>query len=361
MASILSTTPLTHLSFELKSTHHNTTYGWSRKTKSGASGRRDLLYLRSAAKAGKAAGAVVLPKYRNGGLGATLLKTGVSYLTKTLAAVDVIYGTTRTASIAPTRMVEEVGFHPLGIFPNAIYFENLEHLNLDIYLTESALARRRKRPYLYPPFEKVYNIARKSLGLERAILVTERAPLKLSAKKIPLAVMDDEKEAATRFDRLVSEQRLANRFFPFHRPNQILMTEDGGTEVFVHYDAEGKQVSILGYRTDQVNVHDLLDSVATTLQRTGAGYVDFLVDAYDFILQQAAFTARFVPSAYFPAMKLNDDGKRDDFFILSRTFRLLDFSGISLTGPNLKFLRTYIRFYHELYIQPILGETPKLK
>lgn len=312
-----------------------------------------------AQRLGKAAGAVVLPKYRNGGLGQTLLKTGVNYLTKTLAAVDVIYGTTRTVSIAPTRMVEEVGFHPLGIFPNAIYFENLEHLNLDIYLTEAALARRRKKPYLFPPFLEVYNIARKQLGLEKAALVTERAPLKLSPQKIRLGVMNDEKETAKRFDQLVNEQRLANRFFPFHRPNQILMTEDGGTEVFVCYDGEGKQASILGYRTDRVDLHDLLDSVAATLQRAGAGYVDLLVDAYDFILQQAAFTARFVPSAYFPAMKLNDDGLRDDFFVLSRTFRLLDFSGIVLTGTNLKFLRAYIRYYHELYIQPILGEAPK--
>jgi L-amino acid N-acyltransferase YncA len=304
---------------------------------------------------GKAAGSVVHPAKQHKGLGSKLLKTGVDYLTAKEKLVDVIYATTRTISEGPSRMVNEVGFKKMGLFPNAVQIETMEHLNLDVYLTEQALAKRRKKPYLFGPFYEVYNIARKTLGLERAYMVTERAPLKLSPKKLVFNVNKDEKEVVLKFRYYNENQRLSNSFFPFHMPNWILSTDDGATEVFVWYGGVGKHASILGYRTDRVNIHDLLDSVAFTLQNQGAAYIELLVDAYDYILQQCAFTARYIPSAYFPAMKLANDGHRDDFFVLSRTFRLLDFTGAYLSQENHPFLQTYLRCYYNLYIQPVLG------
>ena len=116
-----------------------------------------------------------------------------------------------------------------------------------------------------------------------------------------------------------------------------------------------KQAAIIGYRTDQTNLHDLLDSAAWTLHRMGAAYIEFLVSAYDYKLQQQAYTARFIPSAYYPALQLSNDGLRDDVFVLSRTFNLLDFTNNFLRGDNRLYLKAYLRRYHELYIQPILG------
>jgi N-acetylglutamate synthase-like GNAT family acetyltransferase len=304
---------------------------------------------------GKATGAVVHPDKRSKGLGSHLLKTGVSYLTNQQNLTDVIYATTRTVSEGPSRMVNEVGFKKLGLFPNAVQIETMEHLNLDIYLTPKALERRLKKPYLFGAFYEVYNIARKQLGLERAYMVTERAPLKLSPKKINFTVIKDEKEVVPKFRYYNENQRLSNSFFPFHMPNWILSGDDGATEVFVWYGGVGKHASIMGYRTDRVNIHDLLDSVALEMQNQGAAYIELLVDAYDYMLQQGAYTARYIPSAYFPAMKLAIDGYRDDFFVLSRTFRLLDFTGSYLSQENYPFLQTYLRCYYNLYIQPVLG------
>lgn len=303
----------------------------------------------------KAAGVVVAGGYRGRGLASHLLNLGVDYLTKQTKAVDVVYATTRTVNEAPSRVVAEAGFLQMGLFPNAVQVENLEHLNLDVYLTDKGLSSRRRKPYLFPVFHEVYNIARQQLKLERPYLVTERAPLKLSPQKIVFQLIENEAEAQQRFTQLSNERRLSNSFFPFHRPNRILTTKDGGTEVFVCFGGVGKQSAIVGYRTDRVNVHDVLDSVALALQKAGAAYVELLVDAYNYMLQQEAYTARFIPSAYFPAMKLNHDGLRDDLFVVSRTFHLLDFTGSVLHGANLKFLRAYLRYYHELYIKPILG------
>lgn len=314
-----------------------------------------IVFLQDAGhRLGKAAGVVVSSEYRGSGLGSALLERGVRHLTEEAKSVDVVYALSRTVNEAPSRVVAEVGFRQMGIFPNAVQVDNFEHLNLDVYLTEPALRARRKKPYLVPEFQELYQIAREQLGLERAAKVTERAPLALSPRMMKLKWTQDKAEAERRFRQLSAERRVSNSFFPFHWPNAILSTEDGGTEVFVSMAGVGKQAAIVGYRTDRENVHDLLDSVAGALQKAGAGYVELLVDAYNYRLQQEAFTARFIPSAYFPAMKLNHDGRRDDLFVLSRTFHLMDFTHCVLRGANLQYLRAYLRHYQELYLKPIL-------
>lgn len=305
---------------------------------------------------GKAAGSIVDPSFRKQGLGATFLKLGVDYLTAQTHQIDVLYSTTRTVNIAPSKMVAEAGFRPMGIFPNAIQIESLENLNLDVYITDRALQVRRNKPYLFGPFYDVYTIARDQLSLEPATLVTERAPLKLSRHKISLKLIEDVQEVIARFRFYTEQKRLSNSFFPFHSPNWCFESEDKGTEVFVWYGGVGKQASILGYRTDRVNIHDLLDSVAFALQNAGAAYVELLVDAYDYRLQQEAYTARFIPSGYFPALQLAGDGLRDDYFVLSRTFRLLDFTNCIVAGDHFKFLQIYLRCYRDLYIAPLLGQ-----
>jgi hypothetical protein len=301
----------------------------------------------------KAGGGVVLPEYRKFGLASTMLKLGVHYLTETTKQVDVLYGTSRTVSEGPSRMVAEAGFLKMGFFPNAVQIEEIEHLNLDVYLTKRALDMRRKKPYLFEPFYEVYKIPRKQLGLERAYLVTEREQLALSKKKMTFELIEDEKEVISKFRQYSEQKRIRNSFFPFHAPNRLLKSEDGGSEVFLWYGGVGKQASIVGFRTDQVNIHDLLDSVAVSTQKTGASYIELLVDAYDYTTQQEAYTAKYIPSGYFPAMRLANDGLRDDFFVVSRTFQIIDFTSSCVTDEVYPYLQAYMRYYNELYIEPI--------
>lgn len=301
---------------------------------------------------GKAAGSVVDAAARNRGIGSALLKSGVKYLIDEKNLIDVIYGTTRTVNEGPSKMVADVGFYKMGLFPNAVQVESPEHHNLDVFLTKEALASRRRKPYLFGPFFEIYSIVRKQLKLERPYIVTERAPLKLSAQKIPFKINSDEKDVVLKFRLFQEQKRLSNSFFPFHMPKWILESEDGGTEVFIWYGGMGKQALIVGYRTDHVNVHDILDSAAFALQSVGAAYVELLVDAYDYMLQQEAYTAKYIPSAYFPAMRLAEDGLRDDYFVLSRTFRILDFTNAVVTAENYPFLQAYLKCYNDLYIKP---------
>ncbi len=300
---------------------------------------------------GKASGGVVSKEFRKGGLGARLLKIGVGFIT---TEVDVVFGTTRSVNEGPSKMVAEVGFQKMGIFPNAVQIENLEHLNLDVYLTDSALKKRRRKPYLYPPFQPFYEIARKKLGLEKCVTVREREPFKLFKNPVPLNINKDEKSVISKFHQYTEQNRISSSFFPFHLPNMMLSSDDGGSEVFIWYTGFGKQAAIVGFRTDWVNKQDLLNSVAIEMQKAGASYVELLVDAYDYICQQEAYTARFLPSAFFPSLRVAKDGKRDDYFILSRTFGLLDFTGSVVTGDSQLYLREYLKCYYEIYIEPIL-------
>ena len=309
----------------------------------------------------KAGGGVVLPEYRHYGLGSTMLKKGVRYLTKGADIVDVIYGTSRTVSEGPSKITAEAGFYKMGFFPNAVQIEELEHLNLDVFLTPRALKSRRQGPYLYPPFYDIYKIARRQLKLDRGHLVTERGPLTLSKKKIVLNVIKDSKRTVALFDLYKEQRRISNSFFPFHKPNWLLSSEDGGTDVFIWYGGVGKQASILGFRTDRIDIHDLLDAVAGALQRSGASYVELLVDAYDYMVQRDAYAAKYIPSAYFPAMRLTADGRRDDYFVVSRTFQIIDFTSSYVMTENLPYLKAYMRFYNELYIEPMKRSTVRRK
>lgn len=304
---------------------------------------------------GKASGIVVDPDVRSQGVGSHLLQMGVNHLTQKLETVDVIYACSRTISEAPSKMLESSGFHRMGLFPNAVHVKHMEHLNLDVLLTDKAFSKRRKRPFIFAPYHEVYEIAQRTLGLEDAHIVTEFSQRALTPNPFEFRHIEDTKYARDRFSELSEQNKLANSFFPFHEPNLVLATPDGSSEIFARVIPMHKQAEIMGYRTDQTNLHDLFDSAAKSLHAYGAAYVEFLVDVYDFKLQQEAFTARFIPSAYFPAMRLAADGLRDDVFVLSRTFNLLDFSEAVMNSTSYEYLRAYLRRYHDLYIKPILS------
>lgn len=301
----------------------------------------------------KAGGGVVLPEYRKGGLASTMLKLGVHYLTETAKLVDVLYGTSRTVSEGPSRLVAEAGFRKLGLFPNAVQIEEMENLNLDVYLTRRAMALRRKEAFTLAPFFEIHKIARKQLGLEKAHLITAREPLKLSGKKIQFEIVRDAETVVEKFRLFTEQKRISNGFFPFHKPNMLLRSEDHGSDVFVYYGGTGKQAYLLGIRTDLINRHDLFDSAALALQKEGAAYVELLVDAYHYTMAQEAYTAKFIPCGYFPAMKLAQDGQRDDFFVLSRTFQILDFTTTCVMEENYPYLAAYMKFYQRLFIEPM--------
>ncbi len=305
----------------------------------------------------KAAGVVVLPQYRNLGLATALLKSGIDYLVSETNSIDVIYATTRTINEAPSKVVKQLHFVELGIFPNVVRVEDMEHLLLHVFFTKNALEKRRQPPLIFGPFNETYSIVENTLPLGKATIIESFESTKKEMQPFNFKFIQNEKEVVYRYKELRKYQKIANSFFPFHLPNTILKTKDGNTEIFAWMAGKKNESAILGYRTDRTNLCDLLDSASKALYRHGASYVELLVNAYDYNLQKEAFFARFIPSAYFPAMTLSDSGFREDYFVLSRTFNLLDFSSSVLKGNTLLFLKAYLRRYYELYLKDFLEKS----
>ena len=117
------------------------------------------------------------------------------------------------------------------------------------------------------------------------------SPALKAGKRLSLTSSQDAADVAARYRTYSEQNRVSQSFFPFHFPNWSFATDDGGTEVFVWYGGVGKQAAIVGYPTDRVNTHDLLDAVARALDAAGAAYVELLVDAYDYNHQQEAYAA----------------------------------------------------------------------
>ncbi len=305
---------------------------------------------------GKAGSGVVLPAYRHYGLAASMLKMQFHYLTQTNPCLDVIYGTTRTISESPMRMVAEAGCKQMGILPNAVHIKDLEHLNIDVFMTNRALKARRKMSQLFRPFEWIYHLAAQEFDLEIPDTVIEALPVARGKKSEQFTVLKDTEKVAERFQMAIKNKTISPCFSPFDDPNWLLSTPDGQAEIFVYYSAAGKQATIIAYCARQAdNLHHLFSSAANVLDEEGAAYVEILVSAHDLLNQQYAYAARYLPSAYLPAFMLSSDGFRDDYLILSRTFRQLDFTDAHISERNVKFLRCYLSSYYQLYIQPILG------
>jgi hypothetical protein len=90
------------------------------------------------------------------------------------------------------------------------------------------------------------------------------------------------------------------------------------------------------------------------LNGLGARYLEFIMRADDLENIDAVLTSKFIPSAYFPAMHREEEG-RYDFVVFSRSFEILNFRDLSLEGINQKFMLQYFNLWKELSL-PALAE-----
>ena len=59
--------------------------------------------------------------------------------------------------------------------------------------------------------------------------------------------------------------------------------------------------------------------------------------------------AKFIPCGYLPAFQLEGE-KRYDYVVFSRSFEILDFNNLELTGENQKYLRNYIGLWEQKFL-----------
>ncbi|MFH1618956.1 MAG: hypothetical protein ABIG11_03540 [bacterium] len=331
-------------------------------TAPGASGTQgrivgSLIYeLDPAQRISKAFGAVVSRDYRKQNLANTMMDIILREITGVAEAADTVYATTRTVTVAPQQLTENLGFVKLGIFPNAHKVYEHETHCLAAYFVPGSLKTRKSPPVLCREIEPFYRIVQKQLDLEKPVLKTRSEITRTGrgqSSDPPLLNFEAISAPAfvkKRFAKTINSGLFKNTWVPFNEPNLLLITPDQSTEVYLSYGAQDRYSVITGGKTIINDSSLILKSIAKTLNDMGVGYIEFLVDAYSPELQNHALNARFLPSAYFPSFR-KVGGKRWDYIVFSRSFEMLDFRNVRLTSLYRNVLKEYMKLWQSLYIE----------
>jgi len=303
-------------------------------------------------KLGKSYAAVVLGELRGQDVMRTMVMQDLERLTQRTRTCDVVYATTRTVSVAPQVVLEHLGFQPMGIFPNVRKVESFETHGLEVFFRKASMELRRKSPILVPEVREFYEIVRKVLGLEPY----QKAELPLCDPRkmgdpMHFQVEKDEKMLLEQFEENQQDDLMDKVFFPFTEPNLLFQTPDKSVEFFVNFNEVDGNGVIIGYKVGSNDLRRSLMWFCEAASLSGMRYIELLVNAFRPDLQRIALDARFLPCAYFPAMRMTITGGREDYIVFSRSFESLDFMEMNLVSTNRKFLDAFMKCWYEMLVR----------
>lgn len=294
---------------------------------------------------GKTFAAVVHNDYRGKHIMMQATKRGIDYLFNESDSCDIIYATVRTfASMGLHNMMKAIGFHDLGIFPNVRKISRYETHGLKVLFKDGTLEKRKKQPRLVPQTYDIFHIAQKQLKLEGAVIEDVEVPNYQKNYILPMYI-EKSPEIEWEYYRMRDSGELKLCFYPLYYPHLKLYTKDHRTEVFLLFEERDGHGAILGIKTDITDMIMLLKSIANYAESLGLKYLEFLVSAFKPRLQREAYEASFFPSAYFPALSLNEENERHDFFVCCRTFVPYNFEGLNLTDDAKPYALAFVKTY----------------
>jgi len=125
----------------------------------------------------------------------------------------------------------------------------------------------------------------------------------------------------------------------------MLASQDRSVKAFLYHQPVDGHASLLGITTGGRDMVDVLESLGKACENLDVKYLEILASAYDPVLQAQLWQAYFIPSAWFPAARLCEDGCREDYLVASRTFVPLHFKGLKLTEESKPFILEYFKLY----------------
>ncbi len=304
-------------------------------------------------KIGKSYAAAVLNEFRGQDIMRTMVKHGLQMLTERTRTCDVIYATTRTVSFAPQVVLEHLGFLPMGIFPNVRKVESFETHGLEIFFRQPSLQFRRPNPRLVSEVIEFFKIAMNELKIKdevEEVFLEAQDPRKMG-RTIEFTVSENIDEINEVFDRYQDKDMMQKVFFPFTEPNLMFQAKDGTADIFVNFNSLDGNGVIVGYRFSGNDLRRTLMWFCEEAARSGMRYIEMLVNAFRPEMQRMALDAKFLPCAYFPSMKMCEDGLREDFLVFSRSFEKLDFMDMHLIDTNRRFLDAFMKCWYDLLVR----------
>lgn len=298
----------------------------------------------------KAGGAVVSPEYRGHNITQKLLATGIKDIQENENGMDVLYITTRTVHKAAQVLTQNMGFKQLGIFPNVHKTKDYEtHALAAMYFNESTCKRFTEFEQ-HPEVLPLFNIVRENIELPE---MTEAQMWKHKpyAGDVPVLEIIDAKEyVKARMEMLSTSSEIDLAFFPFHAPNILITSPKQSIEVFAYVNEIDKHCVITGCKIDrEVSFTDLFLEVSNILRDKGIRYIEVIIRANRLNIIDKILKSKFIPCGYVPAFQLEEE-KRYDYVVFSRSFEILDFAQIELTGENAKYLKNYIKLWEKVFL-----------
>ena len=304
-------------------------------------------------KIGKSYAAAVLNEFRGKDVMRTMVRHSLKMLTEKTRICDVIYATTRTVSFAPQVVLEHLGFLPMGIFPNVRKVESFETHGLEVYFRQQSLEFRRPSPRLVPEVVDFFKIVKDELNLQdehEEVELESQDPRKMG-KAIEFSVDENIDEINQKFEQYQNKDLMQKVFFPFIEPNLLFKAKDGTADIFVNFNNLDGNGVIVGYRFSGQDLRRTLMWFCEEASKSGMRYIEMLVNAHRPEMQRLALDAKFLPCAYFPSMRMTDDGQREDFLVFSRSFEKLDFMDMHLIDTNRRFLDAFMKCWYDLLVR----------
>jgi len=286
---------------------------------------------------GKLYAAVVDPNFRGMDLMVNMIKTTKKFMEQNDVFLDTVYATFRTVSLAPRKVLTELGFKSLGVFPNVHRVDEEETHGLQVWLSENSKKIRKKPPFLIPEMQPVYEIVRDILDLEEPVICHKGESNRLKFDKIYHGEV-----VKMMYKKARKKSSLILDFFPFHLPNYCFESKSEKTRVYVYSESKDGHSCILGIKMGKrKELIDILRSTIHTAESLRMDYIELLVSAYNTVHQQAAVDSGFLPCAYYPGFSIEKD-ERIDYIVCAYSSRDLDFSNVRLFETDRKFIDAYL-------------------
>ncbi|MBL7544891.1 MAG: hypothetical protein JNL11_13825 [Bdellovibrionaceae bacterium] len=274
-----------------------------------------------------------------------LVQELVQALKKHMPTLEVLYTTMRPLAYQ-TDVLRDLGFRVLGIFPNGKEIDSSLVNSLETYFYDNVLEKNRPAELtLHPLLMPLYDIVRQECILPKVTEYQGDLSTIREFEVLPkLDILKAPSFVAHRFEKLRSRQSLSSQFYPFHAPNALITDLNQSIEVFVKIFTETSMATIVGERLELgVNPIDLYKNVARILREHGILYVEMINDAADALGTEALIQAGYLPCAYFPALKKQNNVRRD-YVVFARSFENFFYPDLGNIAPV---YRQYLKQYYE--------------
>lgn len=296
-------------------------------------------------------GVVVHPEFQSKGVAQHIISEGLHQVLKQRSDVNSVYATTRTLSVAPQVMCLKNGFKPFGIFPNAHRVREYETMTLMAQYREGVLERRQPITEVPERLGPIVSVMNRVLGLEDKF--------KLIPHKSPQFSKNQSQEKweviiAPQYVRRMFEKHFEDpydRFFPFHMPNMMIVSEKGDVEIYGYFRERDQYCTLVALTRPLSEIAGRLRSfLASARDDFGISYIEILIGLEHTASIEALIENQFLPSAIYPAM-LETPQRVHDLVLMSRTMEPLNFRELKLEKSFKPFMDQYVGLWKQMSLE----------